>query len=447
MSHQELLELFRTAYQNLQLLPLLTQEEFDKFRVEYSTEVIDELEQRVEDSPSNSKIVFTGHTGCGKSTLLAEFGQRLKDRHFVVSFSIADMIEMSDVNHVNILFAIAVQLMEAAEDRKVRISPSIKKKFYQWFSKHTKTETTGFEKEVEIGGEAGAGINLADIFKFLAAIKAKLKANEVIREEIKTEFARKISDLIDRINEIAIAIAAGCGKPILVIIDDLDKLDLELVESIYRNNIEPLFQPQFRIIYTIPISAIRNVELRAIIKQKTGDIEIMRVSKFFKKEEIYLPGATPDERLMSVFQDILHKRVAPELIQPETARQIALKSGGVLREMIRLASQCCAKCLVQIRREMRQSGAGDRPLNITIDAAILQQALTDFQVSFAEPLGRKDYELLGQIEQQPEPEDMESDRFLKLLHGLYVLEYRNAKLWYALHPIVRDLLQSRNSSV
>ena len=106
----------------------------------------------MEDSPSNSKIVFTGHTGCGKSTLLAEFGQRMKDRYFVVSFSIADMIEMSDVNHVNILFAIAVQLMEAAEDRKVRISPSIKKKFYQWFGKHTKTETTGFEKEVEIGG-------------------------------------------------------------------------------------------------------------------------------------------------------------------------------------------------------------------------------------------------------------------------------------------------------
>ena len=279
----------------------------------------------------------------------------------------------------------------------------------------------------------------------MAAIKAKLKANEVIREEIKTEFARKISDLLDRINEIAAAIAAGCGKPILVIIDGLDKLDLELVESIYRNNIEPLFQPQLRIIYTIPISAIRNVELRAIIKQKTGDIEIMRVSKFFKKEEIQLLNAVPDERLVTVFQDILYKRVAPELIQPETARQIALKSGGVLREMIRLASQCCAKCLVQIRREMRQSGANDRPLDITIDAAVLQQALTDFQVSFAEPLGRKDYELLEQIEQQPEPEDMESDRFLKLLHGLYVLEYRNAKLWYALHPIVRDLLQSRSS--
>jgi len=29
---------------------------------------------------------------------------------------------------------------------------------------------------------------------------------------------------------------------------------------------------------------------------------------------------------------------------------------------------------------------------------------------------------------------------LDLLHGLYVLEYRNALLWYDLNPLVRDLL-------
>ena len=37
MSHQDLLESFRTAYQNLQLLPLITPEDIAKFWVEYST--------------------------------------------------------------------------------------------------------------------------------------------------------------------------------------------------------------------------------------------------------------------------------------------------------------------------------------------------------------------------------------------------------------------------
>ncbi|MDP8964371.1 MAG: ATP-binding protein, partial [Cyanobacteriota bacterium] len=81
----ELLESFREAYRNLELLPLLEQKDLDKFKVDYGTEVIEELEQLVEDSPSgDGKIIFTGHRGCGKSTLLAELSRRLNDRYFVV---------------------------------------------------------------------------------------------------------------------------------------------------------------------------------------------------------------------------------------------------------------------------------------------------------------------------------------------------------------------------
>jgi energy-coupling factor transporter ATP-binding protein EcfA2 len=137
------LESFRGAFQNLQLLPLVTPEQLKRFRVEYGTEVLEELTQLVEDCcDNNDKIIFTGHRGSGKSTLLGQFCQQIKDKYFVVFFSIADLIEMSDVNHVNILFAIAVQLLEEAEERKVKIGEKTKQAFYQWFSQHTKTEKT-----------------------------------------------------------------------------------------------------------------------------------------------------------------------------------------------------------------------------------------------------------------------------------------------------------------
>jgi GTPase SAR1 family protein len=146
MSHQDLLESFRTAYQNLQLLPLLTQEEFNKFGVEYGTDVIDELEQFMEDcTPGADKLIFTGHRGCGKSTLLTEFCRRMDDRYFVVFFSIADLIELSDVNHVNILFAIAMQLMDAARKRKVSIQQTTEKVFYEWLGTYTRTEVPAKE--------------------------------------------------------------------------------------------------------------------------------------------------------------------------------------------------------------------------------------------------------------------------------------------------------------
>jgi len=68
-----LLEPFREAYRNLELLPLRSDKELQRFAVKYGTEIIDELEQLVEDSPSeDGKIILAGHRGCGKSTLLYE---------------------------------------------------------------------------------------------------------------------------------------------------------------------------------------------------------------------------------------------------------------------------------------------------------------------------------------------------------------------------------------
>jgi|GEM_PF-3243405 hypothetical protein len=67
---KSLLEKFRTAYQDLELFPLVTAEQIDAIRVDFANEAIAHLEQAVEDAPANGKIIFTGHRGCSKSTLL-----------------------------------------------------------------------------------------------------------------------------------------------------------------------------------------------------------------------------------------------------------------------------------------------------------------------------------------------------------------------------------------
>jgi hypothetical protein len=61
---------------------------------------------------------------------LAEFCRQMDDRYFTVFFSISDLIEMSDVNHINILFAIAVQLMDAAEKQQINIKKTTQESFY-----------------------------------------------------------------------------------------------------------------------------------------------------------------------------------------------------------------------------------------------------------------------------------------------------------------------------
>ena len=262
---QQQLEQYRAASKDLQLEPLVTREALQRLGVDYQTRLIDELEQAIEDAPGlDEKLIFTGHRGCGKSTLLAELGFRLSEsgRYFVVMFSIADTIERSAVDHVNVLFSMAVQMLEAAEKAQVKLKPGIKKELYRWLGQHTQTEAKEVVAEIETRGEATVEGGIPLFLKFLAAIKSALRVNSVVRDEISTEFARKISDLIAQINAIQTYISNATGQRVLVIIDDLDKLDLSVTESIFSKNIQPLLDPGFQILYTIPIATLREVSLK-----------------------------------------------------------------------------------------------------------------------------------------------------------------------------------------
>lgn len=426
MPENNLVADFEEAYQNLGFQPLITPDDLEKFQVPYREEVTARLKQLVKScTPNSNKIIFAGHLGSGKTTLLAEFSRQQEDKYFVVFFSISNMIEMSDVNHINILFAIAVQLMEKAETQKVKIEKSIKAKFYEWFATRTQTKVD------EVKAESSAGFDL------LGIIKGKLQADAVTRTEIKEELGKNFADLIGRINEIAVAIENSVGKDILVIIDDLDKLDLALVGNIYRDNIKALLSPQFRVVFTIPIAVVRNINLRSTISTETDNkIQIMPVSKLFAKGENRQLNPIALEQTNLLFLDILQKRLSSKLIEPEIAQQIVFKSGGVLREMIRIANKCCEECLLLIEEKPSRQ-------DIKINQEILNRSLTELRLEFTAGLGKVEFEILTATYNNYEPDDSNNTSFLDLLHGLYVLEYRNDDLWYDIHPIVCDLLKRR----
>jgi hypothetical protein len=331
---------------------------------------------------------------------------------------------MSDINHINILFAIAVNLMYEAEARQVKISKAVKDPLYKWFATRTKTEVQNFGSEGSFG------------FDLLKLITGKLKADATVRYEIKQEFERKVTDLVARINEIAAVIQSSTNKEVLVIIDDLDKLDLAKVNDIYRDNIKAICLPSFRIIYTIPIAVLRDKFLKPLIETETNDqISIMPVLKLFEKGQIHQPNPEPRSQAKDTLCQILHKRIEADLLQPETAEKIVFNSGGVLRESIRIANEWCRICLRLIRRKP--------DCKVVIDDAILEEAIDNIRNDFAIPLGKVDYEILKTTFDNFSPDDPKQPEFLELLHGLYVLEYRNKQNWYDVHPIVVQLLRDK----
>lgn len=413
---------FRDAYRNLDLLPLIEPLDLERFWVPYGEASIAELQQLVEDDYTRSgKTIFSGHRGCGKSTLLSEFGRRCREGNFfVVFFSIADLFESSDVTHTNILYSIAVNLVAEATQNEVTLPKSLTEPLFKWSAKRTRTET-----DTPVSAELSGGFD----FKF---IKGILKTESTVRDEIRQEFEPRISDLVNRLNLLVAQIQSLTKKEVVVMIDDLDKLDLGDVDKIFKNHIKALFQPAFRIIYTIPIASLRDAVLQStLVSESNAQIVTMPVSKLFAKGDRRLPDVQPIDQMMQPLCEILQKRISAELLPPEIATQITLYSGGVLRELVRLVNICCRTCLRQIRQGQ----------DSVIDAAVLQQAVKEIRLDFETTLSKADYETLQITYEQFTPDDPKAQDFLDLLHGLYVLEYRNDQVWYDLHPIVIDLIK------
>jgi len=115
---------------------------------------------------------------------------------------------------------------------------------------------------------------------------------------------------------------------------------------------------------------------------------------------------------------------------------MVLKSGGVMRELVRIARECCTECMVQIEIEPERE-------DIVINEEILNAALQNLRHDFTRQIGSSLYDLLVQIYKTSEAKDSSNEGFVKLLHGLMVLEYENTSLWYDVHPIVVDLLKQK----
>lgn len=162
----------------------------------------------------------------------------------------------------------------------------------------------------------------------------------------------------------------------------------------------------------------------------------MPVTKLFKRGESRNPDAIPMMEPAARLKEILAKRLGSELIEPEILNRLVSYSGGVLRELIRIANECCRICLRLVRRNPEVA--------VKINAEVFEEAINKLRIDFDTRLGTTDYEMLMATYRDFKPADPKAKQFLELLHGLYVLEYRNAVLWYDIHPIVLELLKQRD---
>jgi hypothetical protein len=358
------------------------------------------------------KFFFSGHRGCGKSTellhLMANPG--IQKKYWPLNFSIREEADIIDLDFRDILLAIGSRMFRDYRKAGGRLPEQLLKELNGWRGKveeEVKTIHTG-----RTAFEIGAGIDA-----FFTNTGLKMKLEPATRAELRQVFEKDITGLITVINNIATAIYSKEHRIPLILIDDLDKPNLEEARAIFHDRRNIMMQPNCAIIYTVSSALFYTKEFEAIRDQAI----------FLPNIKLH-PHTQPevkDREGYLALRRFVHVRLNPNLMDPLALEEAISNCGGVFREMARIMRTAIGRA--RRRRAPR------------VEIIDVEWATTEIRNEYRRILDKTDIEILRKVHQQNRLEY--DDRLRPLLQLLAVLEYRNGENWCDIHPVLRRLIE------
>lgn len=357
------------------------------------------------------KYFLSGHRGCGKSTEMYRLAAdaEIIGKYWPVHFSIRDHADLNDLDFKDVLLALGGQLYTQYQERgSKKLDKQLLAELDSWrgeIEEEIKTLKSG-RMEGEIG---------AEVSSLFAKLSSKVKLEPRTRHEIRQVFDRDVTRLVNVINEITAAITKNEGRPPLILVDDLDKPDLELARKLFVDRRNIMLQPACPIVYTVSSS---------LFYDPTFPIGI---------ESVFLPNIKLHERGKRdtrhaegyyTLKMFIHQRMMPDLISDDALEQVVKMSGGVFRELTRLLRTAIDHTLETAQTQ--------------IEVADVESAAIELRSTYWRILTEQQLTILQQVQQGQDKHD--PDKLAPLLQILAVLEYDSAGTWFDIHPVLHELL-------
>lgn len=359
------------------------------------------------------KFFFSGHRGCGKSTELLRVtaNPAIRKKFWPIHFTIRDEADINDLDFRDVLLAIGGRMYREYRKGGGKLPRQLITELDSWrgqVQEEVETILVGRTSEFEVA----AGLDA-----FFANAGLKMKLEPATRKELRQVFQRNITGLVQNINDISTAILSREKRTPLVLIDDLDKPDLERAIEIFHSHREVMQQPNCVIVYTVSSALFYSKAFDAIRDQSIFLPNI----KLHSKEH-------PDQPDLDCYQTLrtfVFKRMQPDLIETHALDKAIYYSGGVFREMARIMRSATGQAR---RRQAHQIE------NLDVEAAV-----TEIRNEYRRFLDDADRQYLKAVHQHNRLEYHE--RLRPLLQLLALLEYRNAENWCDVHPALTQLLE------
>lgn len=218
------------------------------------------------------KIIFIGHRGSGKSTELAKLAEELQDEFLIVQLDVLESTGRTDLALEDLMLVLFTRVFRKGSDEGW-IQPPLTaqlsdrwQQLYNWFTRVVAGLTLGASSAEKT---FGASLKLG-----IVELEAEVRQSAEAREAIHRELSFRMTELLGHLNWV-IEQAENTGqKPLLIIIEGLDKVDLEAARRIFLDRFATLNAPQAYIIFTCP-SALRYSEDFEQIRQQFSRVEIL----------------------------------------------------------------------------------------------------------------------------------------------------------------------------
>lgn len=358
--------------------------------------------------PSDTaKLLVAGQRGMGKTTELKRLINQLGTSDFVPVF--LQFGAQPTISHAGLIYAMGQALFVHPQSKLDEKSFRL---FQEWFALEEVSVS------VEEGSEGEAGIGGSYVI-----LEAKKKiARKSTRKNQKThKVVKDTRDLLKSFNNLIQKARKNSGKRIVFVVDDIDKIqDSSSIENTFIHSAHFIGQIDCPCIFTVPVTYATSSYLRIATLPYT----IYRVPAV----ELLDAKGNRNEAAFDFMRKVFRLRMPFNPIPEPLLDKVLEYSGGALIDAMRMLRGLCKRAILE-QRSVIDSVAVEEEF---------QQLVDDYQFVFDKPAL---LQRLTKLCKSSDKQVIADETLTDMLYKMIVIEYREKRLWFDLHPAARRLYE------
>ena len=388
-------------------------------------QVVDRITKWLDVNPDSphpyEHVCFAGQRGSGKTSDLNLLKARLEGSGVYVLRRDADAeLPIENLDYSDIILAVARAVLEDV-GKDFRLNEAVLEPVLRWFAEATDIELEEAKKAIALETKATAEAGVPFLARFLAMLKADVRFEKKEATERRLRLKRIPDELIRRVNEVLAVcrgkVQEGGRSGPVVLLDNLDRLDSDLVESHLVQKADLHRRLACHIIFTVPLSLLL-APRRETVADQFRAVEIHPMVPIRTRQ---MPWDQHDRQALCILRQVFERRmVVPEIFENEDGCEEMIKaSGGSLRELVRIFEQACIDA----------TGKKLTPEDV-------KAGIRDVRNELRRHIESRHYPVLARIHLTKRHDNSREDR--EILFWRWALQYDRDQ-WFDVHPLVFDL--------